>query len=124
MCPLAGLGSIPVPIVTDIPINLNVTVPISRNVKVETTVPINLEVHVPIQSDIPIQTEVPVVMDFPVTIPLDQLGFNVLLEQVKEALNLLAQVLGQTRPAVHPSHTRTRCLSPLSPRPTLPPPAA
>lgn len=92
--PLAGLGSIPVPIVTDIPINLNVTVPISRNVRVQTTVPINLEVHVPIQSDIPIQTEVPVVMDFPVTIPLDQLGFNVLLEQVKEALNLLARVLG------------------------------
>lgn len=89
-----GEASIPIPIVTDIPVNLDVEVPISKQVPVVIDIPVNLEVDVPVRSVVPIDSEVPVVMDFPVTIPLSDLGFNVLLQQVKDALNLLGQALG------------------------------
>jgi hypothetical protein len=51
-------------------------------------------VEVPVQSDIPIETDIPVQLDFPVNIPMDEMGIQTLLEQVQEALGLLAQMLG------------------------------
>ncbi len=91
--PFAG-ASVPIPIVTDIPVNLNVTVPISKQVPVVMEIPVNLLVDVPIQSDVPINTMVPVKMDFPVTVPLAELGFNSIMTQVRDAVNRLAQGLG------------------------------
>lgn len=89
-----GGASLPIPIQTDIPINLQVTVPISKQVPVVMEIPVNLLVNVPIQSDVPINTDVPVKMDFPVTVPLDELGFSSILQQVRDALDLLARALG------------------------------
>ena len=94
--PFVGNFNIPFPISTNIPVNLTVNVPISQSIPVQTDIPVDLVVDVPIQSDIPIENEVPVQMDFPVTIPMDELGFQTLLEQVQESLNLLAEILGQS----------------------------
>lgn len=85
---------IDIPIRTQIPISLDVDVPIQMEVPVDTTIPITMDLVVPIDTEVPIQEEVPVKLDFPVTIPLDELGFNVLLIRVKEGLRLLADVLG------------------------------
>lgn len=85
---------IDIPIRADIPIALDITVPVDLEVPVETDIPVNLQVDVPVQTEVPIETEVPVQLDFPVTIPLDQLGFSMLLQDVKDALNILAEVLG------------------------------
>lgn len=92
--PLGGQSSIPLPIVTDIPINLDISVPISTNVPIRMEIPVNLDIDVPVQTVFPINEDIQVLMDFPVTIPLDDLGFNVLLDQVRDALNLLASALG------------------------------
>jgi hypothetical protein len=89
-----GSASIPIPIQTDIPIDLDVTVPIDKQVPVVMEIPVNLLVDVPIQSDVPINTIVPVKMDFPVTVPLEELGFLSIMTQVREAVNRLAQALG------------------------------
>jgi hypothetical protein len=83
-----------IPIRTDIPISLNIDVPIDMEVPVDTSIPINLNIAVPVDTEVAIQEEVPVKLDFPVTVPLDELGFNVLLIQVKEGLQLLAELLG------------------------------
>jgi hypothetical protein len=94
--PVIGLFQIPIPIpiATNIPVNLTVNVPISREIPVQTDIPVDLVVAVPIRSDIPIETEVPVRLDFPVTIPLDEMGFQSLVDQVQQALQLLADMLG------------------------------
>lgn len=92
--PLVGRVDLPFPITTNIPVNLTVNVPIRREIPVRTDIPVDLVVEVPVQSAIPVETTVPVRMDFPVTIPLDEMGFQVLLDRVKEALNLLAELLG------------------------------
>lgn len=83
-----------IPIRTDIPISLDVEVPVELQVPIETEIPIALDLEVPVDTEVPIQNEVPVVLDFPVTIPLDELGFKVLLTQVKDGLQLLAELLG------------------------------
>lgn len=93
--PFVGNFDIPFPISTNIPVNLSVNVPISQTIPVDTEVPVDLLVDVPIQSVVPIDDIVPVQMDFPVTVPMDELGFQTLLEQVQEALNLLGEMLGQ-----------------------------
>jgi hypothetical protein len=95
--PFAGPLDIPFPISTNIPVNLTVNVPIEQNIPVVTDIPVNLMVDVPIQSDIPIETEIPVQLDFPVTIPMDEMGFQTLLQQVQEALDLVADLLGQNQ---------------------------
>jgi len=41
-----------------------------------------------------VEAQVPVQLEFPVTIPLDEMGFTLLLQQVKDALRLLATFLG------------------------------
>jgi hypothetical protein len=94
--PVIGLFQIPIPIPirTNIPVNLTVNVPISREIPVETEIPVDLVVEVPVQSDIPIETVIPVQLEFPVNIPMDEMGIQTLLEQVQEALGLLAQMLG------------------------------
>lgn len=93
--PAFGNVPIPIPIVTNIPVNFDVQVPISLSIPISNTIPVQMAVEVPVQSEIPINTSVPVKLDFPVTIPLDELGFNTLLQQVKDALRLLAQALGE-----------------------------
>jgi hypothetical protein len=94
--PVIGLFQIPIPIPirTNIPVNLTVNVPISREIPVETEIPVDLVVEVPVQSDIPIETEIPVQLEFPVNIPLNEMGFQTLVEQVQQALQLLSQMLG------------------------------
>ena len=83
-----------IPIRTDIPISLNIDVPVKLDVPVSTEIPIDLMIEVPIDTAVPIQAEVPVQLDFPVHVPLDELGFNQLLEKVKDGLLILGEVLG------------------------------
>lgn len=83
-----------IPIRADIPINLQTDVPVHLEVPVELEIPVNLPLEVPVQTEVPIQEEVPVRLEFPVTIPLDEMGFTILLEQVKEAFRLLSAALG------------------------------
>jgi len=83
-----------IPIRTDIPISLDVDVPVNMEVPVETEIAIDLLVDVPIDTEVPINEEVPVKLAFPVTVPLDEAGFNVLLDEVRDGLRLLADVLG------------------------------
>jgi hypothetical protein len=92
--PLVGLIDLPIPISTNIPVNLTVDVPISSKVPINIDIPVNLLVDVPVASDIPIETDIPIQLEFPVTIPLDEMGFQTLLTQLQEALQLLAQSLG------------------------------
>jgi hypothetical protein len=82
------------PVRADIPINLNAEVPVNLQVPVQLEIPVNLPLEVPVQTSVPIEANVPVQLDFPVTIPLDEMGFTVLLQQVKDALRLLAAFLG------------------------------
>ena len=83
-----------IPIRADIPINLNIDVPIDMEVPVDTTIPIDLLVKVPVDTEVLINEEVPVKLAFPITVPLDELGFNLLLIQVKDGLRLLSELLG------------------------------
>ncbi|MCI0394238.1 MAG: hypothetical protein L0332_28420 [Chloroflexi bacterium] len=101
--PVAGRVTIPIPIFTNIPVSLTVEVPISRTIPVRTDIPVDLMVTIPVQSEIPIQTDVPVLLDFPVTIPLSELGFQALVEQLQEALAAMAEMLGGPPPAPAPA---------------------
>jgi hypothetical protein len=83
-----------IPIRTDIPISLNVDIPVDLQVPIDTEIPIDLLIEVPIDTEVPIAEEVPVKLAFPVTVPMDELGFNLLLVQVKDGLRLLAELLG------------------------------
>ena len=83
-----------IPIRTDIPISLNVDIPINMEVPIDTEIPIDLLIEVPIDTEVPIEEEVPVKLAFPVTVPMDELGFNLLLVEVKDGLQLLAELLG------------------------------
>lgn len=83
-----------IPIRTDIPISMNIDVPIQMEVPVSTEIPIDLMIEVPVDTAVPIQAEVPVQLAFPVTVPLDELGFNKLLNEVKEGLLILGEALG------------------------------
>jgi hypothetical protein len=85
---------IDIPIRADIPINMLIDIPIDMEVPVNTTIPIDLDVKVPVNTEVVIKEEVPVRLDFPVTVPMDELGFNVLLVEVKAGLQLLAEMLG------------------------------
>lgn len=93
--PLPAIGNIPIPIpiVTNIPVNLNVSVPISRSIPVELDIPVNLTIEVPVESKVPVDTDIPVELDFPVTIPLDEMGYDQLLQQVQAALDALMHLL-------------------------------
>jgi hypothetical protein len=51
-------------------------------------------VEVPVNSNVPIQSEVPVELAFPVNIPLDEMGVDVIIGQIEEALRDLARSLG------------------------------
>lgn len=93
--PLPALGNIliPIPIVTAIPVNLDVQVPISRSIPVQLDIPVNLTVEVPVESEVPVQSDVPVELEFPVTLPLGDMGFTQVIEQVQAALDALTQLL-------------------------------
>lgn len=92
--PVPALGNITIPIITNIPIDMEVTVPISRSIPVELEIPVDMTVDVPVESEVPIRAEIPVQLDFPVTLPLDEMGFQQLLQQVQEALDSLEALLG------------------------------
>lgn len=94
--PIPAIGNIrvPIPIVTSIPVNLNVAVPISRSIPVDLDIPVNLMVDVPVESEVPVQAEVPVQLDFPVALPLEEMGFQDLVQQVQEALDSLSALFG------------------------------
>lgn len=92
--PLLNLEFIPLSTFVNVPVNLLVTVPISREIPVETDIPVDLLIEIPVSTTIPIYMDIPVILDIPVTVPLDELGFQKLLNQVQSALNLLAQLLG------------------------------
>ena len=83
-----------IPIRADFPINMNIDVPIDLEVPVNTTIPIDLLVEVPVDTEVLINEEVPVKFAFPVTVPLDELGYDLLLIQVKDGLRLFAELLG------------------------------
>jgi hypothetical protein len=92
--PLVGRTGIPIPIVTTIPISLTVEVPISRVIPIETDIEVDFLVDVPVESEIPVNAQLPVRLDIPITIALDQIGLEVLLQQLQDAL----QSLGQPQP--------------------------
>lgn len=92
--PLLNLEFIPLSTFVNVPVNLMVNVPISREIPVETDIPVDLLVEIPVSTTVPIHMDIPVILDIPVTVPLDELGFQKLLNQVQEALNLLAELLG------------------------------
>ena len=94
--PIPAIGNIrvPIPIVTSIPVNLDVEVPISRTIPVDLDIPVNLTVDVPVESEVPVRTEVPVQLDFPVALPLEEMGFQDLLQEVQEALDSLSELFG------------------------------
>jgi hypothetical protein len=92
--PAIGNVTIPIPIVTNIPVNLSVNVPISRSIPVQLEIPVDLLVEIPIESEIPVEADVPVLMDFPVTVPLDEMGMQQLLQHLRDALDALSRILG------------------------------
>lgn len=81
---------IDLPIRTDVPINLDVSVPIRTEIPVRTDIPVNLTVNVPIAAEIPIDEEIPVQLDFPVTVPLAETGVPALLDAFAAGLRRLA----------------------------------
>jgi hypothetical protein len=87
-------ANIEIPIITDIPIDLFVEVPVSKTIPISTSIPVVFDVEVPVNSNVPIQSEVPVELAFPVNIPLDEMGVDVIIGQIEEALRDLARSLG------------------------------
>jgi hypothetical protein len=84
---------LPIPINTNIPIVMNVVVPISQTIPIQTNIPINLEVEVPVSAEFPIQTEVPVQLTVPVNVPVENLGLGAMMDSIAEALRGLARSL-------------------------------
>lgn len=91
--PGIGAANLPIPINTSVPISLTVEVPVSKTVAINTDIPVVLDIEVPIRTEVPIQSDIPIALNIPVEVPLDQLGINPLLTQVKDFANLLAQAL-------------------------------
>ncbi len=87
--PLVGRTGIPIPIVTTIPVSLTVEVPISRLIPVETEIEVDFLVDVPVASEIPVNAQLPVQFTIPVTVPLDELGLERLLDHLRDALQQL-----------------------------------
>lgn len=87
--------SIPVdvPIRADVPLNMQTNIPIDMQVPIALDIPIDLLIEVPVSTEVPIDAEVPVQMDFPVVVPIEEMGFGVLLTQVQDGLRLLVELL-------------------------------
>ena len=93
--PIIGqLVDLDIPIATNIAIDFDVDVPISRTIPISTSIPVVFDVDVPVQSDVPIEAVVPVNMEIPVTVPLDEFGLEDLIGQIEQALRNLAESLG------------------------------
>lgn len=88
------LGNVTIPIVADIPVDLDVDVPIQRDIPVEMDIPVDLVVEVPVQSNVPVRAAVPVDIDVPVVVPLEEMGFNLIFDQLAEALDGLGRIFG------------------------------
>jgi hypothetical protein len=91
---IGSLVDLEIPIITNIPIDLDVQVPISKTIPVDTSIPVVFDVDVPVRSNVPIQAIVPVNMEIPVTVPLDKFGLDDLIGQLEQALRDLAKSLG------------------------------
>lgn len=92
--PAVGSVNLPIPISTNVPISLTVEVPVSKTVAINTDIPVVLDVEVPIRTEVPINNDIPISLNIPVEVPLDQLGINPILQQVKDFVDLLGQALG------------------------------
>ncbi len=78
-----------VPIRADVPLDLEMAVPIKLEVPVEAEIPIDMVIEVPVNTEVPVAAQVPVQMEFPVTVPLQEMGFGALLEQLREGFAML-----------------------------------
>jgi len=84
---------IEIPIKTDIPVNLNVEIPLDYTIPIETEIPVNLTVDFPIETEIPVNEQVPVQMDFPVTVPLEDTEIPGFMQQIADGLRGAAERL-------------------------------
>jgi hypothetical protein len=84
---------LPIPINTNIPIVLDVVVPISQTIPIQTNIPINLMIDVPVSAEFPIQTDVPVQLTVPVNVPVEELGLAAMMSNIADALRSLADSL-------------------------------
>lgn len=83
-----------IPIKTDIPLQLDIEVPVEIEIPVQTDVPVNLVVDIPIDTEIPVNESVPVQLDFAVTVPIEEeTTLPTLFDQIVEALTNGAQRL-------------------------------
>ena len=93
-----------VPIQTEIPISTVVEVPIripvlgtyQVEVPVDTSVPIDMQVVIPVSQTVAVDTSVTLDTEVPVHLELEDLGLDVLVDQIDEALQLLEE--GMTWP--------------------------
>ncbi|MDX1664684.1 MAG: hypothetical protein R3272_12900 [Candidatus Promineifilaceae bacterium] len=88
------LGNVTIPIVADIPVDLDVDVPIERDIPVQLDIPVDLVVEVPVESNVPVRAAVPVEIEVPVAVPLDEMGLNLVFDQLAEALDGLGRLFG------------------------------
>ena len=84
---------IEIPIKTDIPVKLNVEIPLDYTIPIETEIPVNLTVDIPIETEIPVDEQIPVEIDFAVTVPLEDTDIPGFMEQIANGLRSAAERL-------------------------------
>lgn len=82
-----------IPIKTDVPIDLEIEVPIDIAIPVETDVPIQLTVDIPVETNIPVNEEIPIEIDFAVDVPIEETSIPSIFDQLIAGLNDLAETL-------------------------------
>lgn len=84
---------IEIPIKTDIPVSLNIEVPIDYTIPVETEIPVDLNLTVPIETEIPVNEAIPVQLDFPVTVPLEDTELPSFINRLAQGLHTAGERL-------------------------------
>lgn len=84
-----------IPIETDVPIDLEIEVPIDIAIPVETDVPIQLTLDIPVNTTIPVNEEIPIEIDFEVAVPIEETSIPSIFDQLIEGLNGLAEMLAR-----------------------------
>ncbi|MEM7797715.1 MAG: hypothetical protein AAF633_00880 [Chloroflexota bacterium] len=74
------------PIRASIPVNLDVSEPLSYDIPVETEIPVDITVDIPIKTSFPVNEEIPVQIDFPVTIPVEETGLPQIIDALRDGL--------------------------------------
>lgn len=77
---------LPIPISTNIPVVMDVEVPISQTVPVSMTIPVQLNVEVPIDALIPVSQTIPIALDVPVDVPISELGVEAIFDDLSQAI--------------------------------------